>query len=118
MRRTISVALALSLSVPALAAGYRLAAYKDDLFKYPKLISSEAGGDYVVVEYVQKRDLDQRDVVPEKKTKDEYVSLVTTFEQDLGIPATDALTRSPDRLVDMVVLAFPALSEKVSATVR
>lgn len=86
MRRTISVALALALllSGPAIAAGYRLAAYKDDLFKYPKLLSSEAGGDYVVVEYVQKRDLDQRDTVPEKKTRDEYVSLDTkAVEQDL-----------------------------------
>src|SRR5947207_474618 len=86
MRRTISVALALALSLspPALAAGYRLAAYKDDLFKYPKLLSSEAGGDYVVVEYVQQRDLDRRDVIPEKKTKDDYVSLDTkAVEQDL-----------------------------------
>ena len=86
MGRRISIALGLTvlLSASALAAGYRLAPYKDDLFKYPKLISSAASGDYVVVEYVQQRDLDERDVVPEKKTKDEYVSLDTkAVEQDL-----------------------------------
>src|SRR5258708_38554897 len=85
MKRCISaaLALALSLSVPVLAAGYRLAPYKDDLFKYPKLLSSEAAGDYVVVQNIQSRDLDERDVVPEKKTKHEYASLDTKArEQD------------------------------------
>ena len=88
MKRCVSAALALavSLSAPALAAGYRLAPYKDDLFKYPKLLSSEAAGDYVVVQYIQSRDLDERDAVPEKKTKDEYVSLDTkAVEQDLEV---------------------------------
>ena len=88
MKRCISAALALALflSVPALAAGYRLAPYKDDLFKYPKLLSSEAAGDYVVIQYIQQRDLDERDVVPEKKTKDEYLSLDTkAVEQDLEV---------------------------------
>jgi hypothetical protein len=85
-RISVALALALSISVPALAAGYRLAPYKDDLFKYPKLLSTEAAGDYVVVQYIQSRDLDQRDVVPEKKTKDEYVSLDTkAVEQDLAV---------------------------------
>src|SRR5438309_10578122 len=88
MKRSISLvaALVLLLATPALGAGYRLAAYKDDLFKYPKLLSSEAGGDYVVVQYVQQRDLDERDVVPEKKTKDEYVSLDTkAVEKDFEV---------------------------------
>jgi uncharacterized NAD-dependent epimerase/dehydratase family protein len=42
---------------------------------------------------------------------DAEVSLaITAYELELGIPATDALTRSPDRLVDMVVSAFPHLA--------
>src|SRR5262249_39137217 len=61
-------------------------AYKDDLFKYPKILSSAANGDYIVVEYRQARDLDQRDVVPEKKTRDDYVSLDTkAVEQDVVV---------------------------------
>lgn len=85
-RKSVSIALAVALSfaLPAFAAGYRLAPYKDDLFKYPKIMSSDANGDYVVVEYREARDLDQRDAIPEKKTKDEYVSLDTkAVEQDL-----------------------------------
>ena len=34
---------------------------------------------------------------------------IARYESELGIPATDALTRPTDRLVDMVVGAFPAL---------
>lgn len=37
---------------------------------------------------------------------------IVDYELELGIPATDALTRSPDRLVDMVLSAFPELGEK------
>ncbi|OMH39289.1 DUF1611 domain-containing protein [Motiliproteus sp. MSK22-1] len=40
---------------------------------------------------------------------------VDAYEQELGIPATDALTRSPARLVDMVLEAFPELGEKLTA---
>jgi len=85
MNKAVAALLALILlAVPAGAAGYRLKPWKDDLFKYPKVIETGSGGDYVKVEYVEQRDLYERDVVPEKKTKDEYVSLdVKSVEQDL-----------------------------------
>lgn len=51
----------------------------------------------------------------ENMTDDEVGEAIKTYEKELGIPATDALTRSPDRLVDMVVEAFPVLKEKLSA---
>jgi uncharacterized NAD-dependent epimerase/dehydratase family protein len=51
----------------------------------------------------------------ENLTEDEVDEAIQTYEGELGIPATDALTRSPDRLVDMVVEAFPVLQEKLSA---
>ena len=35
---------------------------------------------------------------------------IDAYELELGIPVTDALTRSPDRLVAMVLAAFPALA--------
>ena len=38
---------------------------------------------------------------------------ISQYEEELGIPATDALTRSPERLVEMVVSAFPELKEKL-----
>jgi len=50
---------------------------------------------------------------------DELVSVaIARYEAELGVPATDALTRSPDRLVEMVVAAFPALQEKLTAASR
>ncbi len=45
----------------------------------------------------------------EHMTDAEVTAAITLYEFELGIPATDALTRSPDRLVDMVLGAFPEL---------
>ena len=39
---------------------------------------------------------------------------ISTFEGELGIPVTDALSRSPARLVEMIVAAFPALNDAQS----
>ena len=72
---SLFAALAVLTGSLALAAGYRLAPYKDDLFKYPGIIESTYGGDYVKVDYVEKRDLYARDIVPEKETRPQYVSL-------------------------------------------
>jgi len=77
----IAVLAAISL---AWAGGFRLAPWKDDLFKYPAILSTAYGGDYVKFGYVEQRDLYQRDVVPEKKTKPEYVDLgVKSVERDM-----------------------------------
>ena len=45
----------------------------------------------------------------EQMTEAEVTDAIKLYEFELGIPVTDALTRSPDRLVDMVLRAFPAL---------
>jgi uncharacterized NAD-dependent epimerase/dehydratase family protein len=57
----------------------------------------------------------------ENMTDQEVTEAIARYETELGIPATDALLRSPDRLVDMVVGAFPKLKHKLlkrSATAR
>jgi uncharacterized NAD-dependent epimerase/dehydratase family protein len=46
----------------------------------------------------------------------EVSTAITQYEQELGIPVTDALTRSPERLVEMVLAAFPKLKEKLAAS--
>ncbi|MDF7823529.1 DUF1611 domain-containing protein [Pontiellaceae bacterium B12227] len=51
----------------------------------------------------------------EKMTDAAVSAAIIKYERELGIPATDALLRSPDRLVEMVVEAFPVLKEKLSA---
>ena len=46
-------------------------------------------------------------------TDAEVSEAIAAYESELGIPATDALWRSPDQLVDMVVGAFPELGRKL-----
>lgn len=43
----------------------------------------------------------------------EVSAAIERYESELGIPVTDALTRSPDRLVEMVVCAFPELETRL-----
>lgn len=50
----------------------------------------------------------------EHMTDAEVSAAIILYELELGIPATDALTRSPDRLVDMVVHAFPELEAELA----
>lgn len=45
----------------------------------------------------------------EDMTDAEVSSAIARFECELGIPTTDALTRDPQRLVEMVLAAFPDL---------
>ena len=43
----------------------------------------------------------------------EVTAAITLYESEIGIPVTDALTRSRERLVDIVVSAFPQLGPKL-----
>ena len=45
----------------------------------------------------------------ENMSDDEVSEAITFYEQELNIPVSDALTRAPNRLVDMVFCAFPEL---------
>lgn len=46
----------------------------------------------------------------------EVSAAIDQYQQELGIPTTDALTRPSERLVEMVLAAFPQLKEKLAAT--
>ena len=48
----------------------------------------------------------------ENMTDAEVSAAIVRYEAELGIPATDALTRPTELLVDMVVAAFPELERK------
>jgi uncharacterized NAD-dependent epimerase/dehydratase family protein len=54
----------------------------------------------------------------ENMTDAEVDAAIMLYQSELGIPATDALTRSPTHLVEMVLSAFPELEEKLTASVR
>jgi dienelactone hydrolase len=65
---------------------------KDKLFAYPGIISSEAGGAYIVVDYSEARDIDERDQVPERRVRGAYVSTgVRKVQKDIALK-TDAGT--------------------------
>ena len=51
----------------------------------------------------------------ENMTEGAVTDAIEKYEKELGIPATDALTRSPDRLVEMVLSAFPQIGGAVSS---
>lgn len=71
--------------LPASSAGYRLEPWKDALFAYPKVMDSQFDGDYLRVEYLKKRDIEDRDEIPEQRVKRQYISLDTRrVEQDLA----------------------------------
>jgi hypothetical protein len=42
---------------------------------------------------------------------EEIGAAIAHYERELGLPATDPLTRSPERLAEMVIAAFPELQE-------
>lgn len=48
----------------------------------------------------------------------EVSKAITLYERELGIPVTDALTHAPEELVEMVLLAFPDLQEKLIASTQ
>jgi uncharacterized NAD-dependent epimerase/dehydratase family protein len=51
----------------------------------------------------------------ENMTEVEIGAAIRLYERQLGIPATDALTRSPDALVNMVLSAFPKVQKRLTA---
>ena len=51
----------------------------------------------------------------EGMTDTEVSAAITLYEAELGIPVTDALTRPPERLVEMVLAAFPELAPRLPA---
>lgn len=54
----------------------------------------------------------------EHMTDVEVEAAITLYQHELGIPVTDALTRSPERLVEMVLAAFPELGAKLASGAR
>jgi uncharacterized NAD-dependent epimerase/dehydratase family protein len=51
----------------------------------------------------------------ENMSDTEVSAAITRYEKELGIPVTDALTRSREKLVNIVVAAFPELKGMLSA---
>jgi uncharacterized NAD-dependent epimerase/dehydratase family protein len=54
----------------------------------------------------------------ENMTEAEVDAAIELYEAELGIPATDALTRPTERLVEMVLSAFPELEKRLVVGAR
>lgn len=76
----LGCALALLATLPA-AAQLRLGPEKDKLFAFPGVLETKDGGDFIVVDYDKMRDIHQRDEVPERKVKWQYVSTGVNWAQ-------------------------------------
>ena len=50
----------------------------------------------------------------ENMTDAEVSEAIIKYENKLGIPSTDVLTRSPERLVQMVLSVFPQIGAEIS----
>ena len=53
----------------------------------------------------------------EHMTDAEMSAAIIAYELELGVPATDPLTRPLSRLVDMVLLAFPELTASLGSAI-
>lgn len=87
-RLPMLLALLLLLPLASPASARALKPFKDELFAYPGILSSEAGSAYLVVDYREARDIDKRDQVPERRVRSKYVSTgVRKAQQDLALKA-------------------------------
>lgn len=54
----------------------------------------------------------------ENMADNEIDAAIKAYENALGIPATDALSRSPERLIELVASAYPQLREKLNVVLQ
>jgi len=91
-RLLLALTMPFVLLLATQASAQALKPFKDELFAYPGIISSEAGGAYLVVDYSEARDINKRDQVPERRVRGKYVSTgVRKVQKDLALK-TDAGT--------------------------
>jgi hypothetical protein len=83
-----AVAAVLLLAVPV--AAQTLPPFKDRLFAYPAILSSDDGGGYRVVDYDEARDINGRDAIPERRVQGSYISLGVRRLQDDLVADTSA----------------------------
>jgi hypothetical protein len=87
--RALLLAL-LTLFSASLAQAADLPPFKDELFAYPGIIEQSDGGRRVVVDYNEMRDINGRDIEPERRVRRNYVSLKPKgAEKDVALD-TDA----------------------------
>lgn len=90
----IGAVAVLLLLLASPAGALSLKPQKDSLFAYPAILTSDDGGAYSVVDYVEMRDINGRDEIPERRVKRNYVSLgVRGLQHDLTLQTSQGAIR-------------------------
>ena len=82
--------LAIAALAAAPAGAFELKPFKDRLFAYPGILEVRDGGAYIVVDYREMRDINERDRVPERRVNRRYVDLMPRRRQSEQTLRTDA----------------------------
>lgn len=107
-RVLLAAGLATFLGTSAYAGPPALPPFKDELFAYPPLTAILDDGARLDVDYSEKRDIDERDEIPERRVKSAYVDLAplrTHAESTVETPAgplkiiTVGNTKAPKTIV-------------------
>ncbi len=88
---------------------------RSNLSDYPEVPMPSVSSEINLIETFSDTKVIGLTINHENMTDDEIGDAIIRYEDMLDIPATDALARSPDHLVEMVLLAFPALDKKILA---
>lgn len=82
---------------------------RDFLGDFPSVPMPDAGGEIHLIETFADTKVIGLTINHENMTDAQVTAAIETFEVELGMPVTDALSRPPELLVEMVLRAFPEL---------
>jgi uncharacterized NAD-dependent epimerase/dehydratase family protein len=83
---------------------------------FPTLAMPTAASEIALIEAFAQTRVIGVTINHENMTDQQISDAIDEHESDLGIPATDPLTRPIDRLTDMVLQAYPALAKRARLT--
>ena len=81
MRLLAAILFAIIFVAEAVAGQIVLKPHKDKLFAYPKVLESGLDGRYLSVDYIKARDIYERDAIPLRKVKNQYVNFGLGFSR-------------------------------------
>ena len=82
---------------------------------FPDLVIPPAATEIRLIETFADTEVIGLTINHESMSEADVDAAILLYESELGIPVTDALTRSPDALVDMVLAAFPSMVDGSAA---
>lgn len=93
------------------------APFRGALGDYPAIPMPTAASEIALIESFAHTRVIGVTINHENMSDEQITAAIDELELDLGIPATDALARPIELLVEMVLQAYPALRERISGGV-